>query len=191
VGICLGLQASVGICWDLPIFVGICRDLQGSVWLHTLRHSAIWLWGPVSSPVLQPLTPGKILSRTGRTTIHSPSWSYPQDGRTAPLRTLVLVCGNYQRCKSKPVLLCEGAKSPHIRVVSSALAVPVLSIQALLHATKPNWILYCLHCTTSNLEWKKSPRPLPFFKKITIASGKFIMVECSTFLLCYLFLLVY
>ena len=88
VGICLGLQAPVGICRDLPVFVGICGDLQGSVWPHTLRHSAIWLWGLASSPVLQPLAPGKILSRTGRTTIRSPSSSYPQDGRTAPLRTL-------------------------------------------------------------------------------------------------------
>ena len=88
--ICLGLQASVGICGDLPVFVGTCGDLQGSVWPHTLRHSAIWLWGPASSPVLQPLAPGKILSRTGRTTIRSPSWSYPQGGRTAPLRTLLL-----------------------------------------------------------------------------------------------------
>jgi len=64
-------------------------DLQGSVWPYTLRHSAIWLWCPASSPVLQPLAPGKILSRTGRTTIRSPSSSYPQDGRTAPLRTLL------------------------------------------------------------------------------------------------------
>ena len=51
---------------------------------------------------------------------------------------VVLVCGNYQRCKSKPVLLCEGAKSPHIRVVSSAAAAPVLVIQASRHATKQN-----------------------------------------------------
>ena len=101
-GICLGLQASVGICRDLPVFVGICRDLQGSVWLHTLRHSAIWLWGPASSPVLQPLAQGKILSRTGRTTIRSPSWSYPQDGRTAPLRTLVTGLSlDFYGCRAK------------------------------------------------------------------------------------------
>ena len=87
-GICLGLQASVGICRDLLVFVGVCGGLWGSVWLHTLRHSAIWLWGLASSPGLQPLAPGKILSRTGRATIRSRSCSYPQDGRTPPLRTL-------------------------------------------------------------------------------------------------------
>ena len=85
---CRHLWGSVGTCRYLWESVGICRDLQGSVWLHTLRHSAIWLWGPASSPVLQPLAPGKIISRTRRTTIRSPSWSYPQDGRTAPLRVL-------------------------------------------------------------------------------------------------------
>jgi len=47
--------------------------------------------GPTVFPVLWPLAPGKILSRTGRTTIRSPSLSYPQDGRTAPLRTLTKV----------------------------------------------------------------------------------------------------
>jgi len=71
---------SVGTCRHLWASVGIFGGLWGSVWLHTLRHSAIWLWGPASSPVLQPLAPGKIISRTGRTMIHSPSWSYPQDG---------------------------------------------------------------------------------------------------------------
>jgi len=82
------LLGPAGICGYLWGSVGIWWDLQGSVWLDTLRHPAIWLWGPVSSPVLQPLALGKLLSRTVRTTIHSPSWSYPQDGRTPPLRTL-------------------------------------------------------------------------------------------------------
>ena len=85
---------SVWVCRHLWGSVGICGDLQRSVWLHTLRHSAIWLWGPASSPVLQPLALGKIPSRTGWTTIHSPSWSYPQDRRTAPLRTLLLTSLN-------------------------------------------------------------------------------------------------
>jgi len=87
-GICGDLRGSVGICGDLWGSVGICGDLWGSVWPHTLRHSETLLWGPASSPVLRPLAPGKILSRTGRTTIRSQSWSYPQDGQTAPLRTL-------------------------------------------------------------------------------------------------------
>jgi len=97
VGICRdyrGLRGSAGVCGglrDLPVFVEICGDLWGSVWPHTLRHSETLLWGPPSSPVLRPLAPGKILSRTGRTTIRSPSSSYPQDGRTAPLRTLPLI----------------------------------------------------------------------------------------------------
>ena len=43
---------------------------------------------PTVFPILRRLAPGKILSRTGRTTIRSPSWSNPQDGRTARLRTL-------------------------------------------------------------------------------------------------------
>ena len=70
------LSGPAGICGDLSGPAGICGDLWGSLWPHTLRHSAIWLWGPASSPVLQPLAPGKILSRTGR---------------TAPLRTLVSI----------------------------------------------------------------------------------------------------
>ena len=87
-GICLGLQASVGIWRALQGSAGVCGGLRGSIWPHTLRHSETLLWGPPGSPVLRPLAPGKILSRTGRTTNRSPSWSYPQDGRTALLRTL-------------------------------------------------------------------------------------------------------
>ena len=83
VAICLGLQTSVGICQDMPVFLGVAGICLAS---HSETLCNL-VWGPGSSPVLQPLAPGKILSRAGRTTIRSPSWSYPQDGRT-PLRTL-------------------------------------------------------------------------------------------------------
>ena len=76
VGICGDLWGSMGICGGLWGSVGICGGLRGSAGIylaHTLRHSETFLVGPARFPVLQPLAPGKILSRTGR---------------TAPLRTL-------------------------------------------------------------------------------------------------------
>ena len=88
VGDCGGLRGTAGDSSGLRGSAGDCRDLQGSIWPHTPRHSETFLVGPARFPVLQPLAPGKILSRTGRTTNRSPSSSYPQDGRTAPLRTL-------------------------------------------------------------------------------------------------------
>ena len=91
-GVCRNLSGPAGICGHLWGSVGICGDLHGSAWICPASHSETLcnlVVGPASSPVLQPLAPGKILSRTGRTKIRSPSWSYPQDGRTAPLRTLL------------------------------------------------------------------------------------------------------
>ena len=58
------MEKSGDLCGDLSGPASICGDLQGSVWLHTLRHSAIWLWGPASSPALQPFSVPK---RPGRT----------------------------------------------------------------------------------------------------------------------------
>ena len=46
--------------------------------------------GPTVLPVRRLSFRGKVLPRTGRTTIRSPSLPYPQDGLTAPLRILAM-----------------------------------------------------------------------------------------------------